>query len=207
MPRINKKRSHVRNQQQRPSSTQQPSVEIPNNLGELSIAELKDLCRDLNFSNTGGRRVLTRRLQNEKDRLGGSGTESAENPEIIAPAVPHTPASFSDEQLEKITQIVSQSIASFFDSQQANTNATPLTRVDEAVRNPQPQTPLERLEHLGQFPFLNSSELQRPSTSANATVASDQQADGGITPEIPNKYVRDIESGEFLNLQSYCQKI
>ena len=104
MPRVNKKRSHVRNQQQRPSSTQQPSVEIPHNLGVLSIAELKDLCHDLNFSSTGGRRVLTRRLQNEKERLGGSATESAENPEIIAPAVPHTPAIFSDEQLEKITQ-------------------------------------------------------------------------------------------------------
>ena len=207
MPRINKKRSHIRNQQQRPSSTQQPSVEIPNNLGELSIAELKDLCRDLNFSSTGGRRVLTRRrLQNEKDRLGGSATESAENPEIISPAVRHTPASFSDEQLEKITQIVSQSIASFFDSQQANTNATPLTRVDEAVRNPQPQTPLDRLEHLRQFPFLNSSELQRPSTSANATVASDQQADVGFTPEIPNKYVRDIESGEFFELAKLLPK-
>ncbi len=96
MPRINKKRSHVRNQQHDRQHAQ-PSVEIPHNLGELSIAELKDLCRDLNFSSTGGRRVLTRRLQNEKDRLGGSATESAENPEIISPAVPHTPASFSDD--------------------------------------------------------------------------------------------------------------
>ena len=68
MPRVSKPRSRVHQQDQRPSSTQ-PSVVVPSNLGELSISELKNLCRDLNFSCAGGRRVLTRRLQNERERL------------------------------------------------------------------------------------------------------------------------------------------
>ena len=68
MPRVSRPRSGVRQQDQRPSSAQ-PFVEIPSNLGELSILELKNLCRELNFSYAGGRRVLTTRLQNERERL------------------------------------------------------------------------------------------------------------------------------------------
>jgi hypothetical protein len=64
MPKVSEPRSQVRQQDLRPSSTQ-PSVEIPSNLGELSILELNNLCRELNFSCAGGRRVLTTRLQNE----------------------------------------------------------------------------------------------------------------------------------------------
>ncbi len=41
MQRINKKRSHIRTQQQGPSNMPQLSVEIPHNLGKLSIVELK----------------------------------------------------------------------------------------------------------------------------------------------------------------------
>jgi hypothetical protein len=72
---------------------------------------------------------------------------------------------------------------------------TTVTCVYEQTTN-QP-TPLERQEQLGQFPFLSSSELQQQQTSSHGPVASIQQADGGFTPEIPNKYVRDIESAEF----------
>ena len=54
MVRVSKTRSRVHQQDQRPSSTQ-TSVEIPSNLGELSILELKSLCRKLNFSCAGGR--------------------------------------------------------------------------------------------------------------------------------------------------------
>jgi hypothetical protein len=55
MPKVSKPRSPVRQQDQRPSTTQ-PSVEIPSNFGELSILELNNLCRELNFSCAGGRR-------------------------------------------------------------------------------------------------------------------------------------------------------
>ena len=68
MPRVSRPRSGVRQQDQRPSSAQ-PSVEIASNLGELSILELKNLCHELNLSCAGGRRVLTTRLQNERERL------------------------------------------------------------------------------------------------------------------------------------------
>ena len=37
-------------------------------------------------------------------------------------------------------------------------------------------------------------------------MASTQQADGGFTPEIPNKYVRDIQSGEFFELAKLLSK-
>jgi hypothetical protein len=106
--------------------------------------------------------------------------------------------SFSADQLAQITQIVSQSISSFFESQHASTTAT---RVDEQPTIP--PTPLERLEQLGQFPFLSSSrELQQQPTSSHGPVASIQQADGGFTPEIPNKYVRDIESANQISAAS-----
>ncbi|CAB4028315.1 Hypothetical predicted protein, partial [Paramuricea clavata] len=68
MPRVSKPRSGVRQQDEPPSSTQ-PSVELPSNLGELSILELKNLCRELNFSCADGRRVLTTGLQNEREHL------------------------------------------------------------------------------------------------------------------------------------------
>jgi hypothetical protein len=66
--------------------------------------------------------------------------------------------------------------------------------------------PLERLEQLGQFPFLSSSELQQQLTSSHGHVASIQQADGGLTPEVPSKYICDIEVVSFLSLLNYCQK-
>ena len=204
MPRVSKPRSRVHQQDQRPSSTQ-PSVVVPSNLGELSISKLKNLGRELNFSCAGGRRVLTTHLQNERERL------STNTPQSNTQTVPvnHTLSnsnareSFSADQLAQITQIVSQSISSFFESQPATTTAT---RVDEQPTIPPLPTPLERLEQLGQFPFLSSSELQQQPTSSHGPVASIQQADGGFTPEIPNKYVRDIESGEFFELAKLLPK-
>ncbi|CAB4005392.1 Hypothetical predicted protein [Paramuricea clavata] len=95
--------------------------------------------------------------------------------------------SFSADQLAQITQIVLQSISSFFESQHTTTTTT---CVDE-----QPTIPPTPPGQLGQFSFLSSSELQQQPTSSHGPVASIQQADGGFTPDIPNKYVRDIESG------------
>ena len=91
--------------------------------------------------------------------------------------------------------------ADCFAVQHASTTAT---RVDEQPATiPPPPTPLERLEQLGQFPFLSSSrELQQQPTSSHGPVASIQQADGGFTPEIPNKYVRDIESANQISAAS-----
>ena len=198
MPRVSKPRSRVLEQDQRPYSTQ-PSVVVPSNLGELSISELKNLCRELNFSCAGGRRVLTTRLENERERLSTNTPQS----NIQTAPVNHTLSnsnareSFSADQLAQITQIVSQSI------QPATTAAT---RVDEQPTIPPLPTPLERLEQLGQFPFLSSSELQQQPTSSHGPVAPIQQADGGFTPEIPNKYVRDIESGEFFELAKLLPK-
>ena len=170
MPRVSKPRSRVRQQDQRPSSTQ-PFVVVPSNLGELSISELKNLCRveKLNFSCAGGRQVLTTRLQNERERL------STNTPQSNIQTVPvnHTLSnsnareSFSADQLAQITQIVSQSISSFFESQPATT----ATRVDEQPTIPPLPTPLEKLEQLGQFPFLSSSELQQQPTSSHGPVA------------------------------------
>ena len=173
-------------------------------MGELSISELKNLCRELNFSCAGSRRVLTTRLQNEREL-------STNTPQSNTQTVPvnHTLSnsnareSLSADQLAQITQIVSQSISSFFESRPATTTAT---RVDEQPTIPPLPTPLERLEQLGQFPFLSSSELQQQPTSSHGPVASIQQADGGFTPEIPNKYVRDIESGEFFELAKLLPK-
>ena len=204
MPRVSKPRSRVRQQDQRPSSTQ-PFVVVPSNLGELSISELKNLCRELNFSCAGGRRVLTTRLQNERERLSTNTPQSNIQTVPVNRTLSNSNAreSFSADQLAQITQIVSQSISSFFESQPATTTAT---RVDEQPTIPPLPTPLERLEQLGQFPFLSSSELQQQPTSSHGPVASIQQADGGFTPEIPNKYVRDIESGEFFELAKLLLK-
>ena len=150
MPRVSKPRSRDRQQDQRPSSTQ-PSVEISSNLGKLSILDLKNLCCELNFSCAGGRRVLTTRLQNERERL------STNTPQSNIQTVPvnntlsisNARESFRADQLAQITQIVSQSISSFFESQHATTTAT---RVDEQTTIP--PKPLERLEQLGQFPYF-----------------------------------------------------
>ena len=63
-----------------------------------------------------------------------------------------------------------------------------------------------RLEQLGQFLFLSSSKLQQLPTSSHEPVASIQQADGGFMPEIPSKYVCDIESGEVFELAKLLPK-
>ena len=171
---------------------------IPGDLSELSISELKNLCRKLNFSSTGGRRVLVKRLENERNRRTQS-TSQASITTNNTTSVSTERGSFSADQIAQITQIVSQSISLFFDSQQT------ASRVVELPAVPSP-TPLIRLEQLGQFPFLSSSELQKSSTSSDWSVASTQRADGGFTPEIPDKYVRDIESGEFFELAKLLPK-
>ena len=151
------------------------------------MSELKNLCRELNFSSTGGRRVLVKRLENERNRRTKS-TLQASITTNNTTSVPTERESFSADQIAQITQIVSQSISSFFDSQQA------ASRVVELSAVPSP-TPLARLEQLGQFPFLSSSELQQSSTSSDRPVAS-----------TPDKYVRDIASGEFFELAKLLPK-
>jgi hypothetical protein len=95
-------------------------------LGELSILESKNLCRELNFSCAGSRRVLTTRLQNERERLSTNTPQS--NLESVRAnntlSISNTRESFSADHLPQITQIVSQSISSFFESQHATTTAT-----------------------------------------------------------------------------------
>ena len=138
--------------------------------------------------------MLIKPLENERDRL-GTNTQQANIQAAQrnnSPSVSTVRECFSNDQVEQITQIVSQSISSFFASQQT----TQTSRVDDPP-TVSPPTPLERLEQLGQFPFLSSSELQQPSALANQPAVSNKQVDGGFTPEIPNKCVRDIESGEF----------
>ena len=142
--------------------------------------------------------MLVKRLQNERNRRTQS-TSQASITTNNTTSVPTERESLSADQIAQITQIVSQSISSFFDSQQT------ASRVVERPAVPSP-TPLARLEQLGQFPILSSSELQQSSTSSDRPVASTQQADGGFTPEIPDKYVRDIESGEFFELAKLLPK-
>ena len=110
---------------------------IPDDLSELSISELKNLCRELNFSSTGGRRVLVKRLENERNRRTQS-TSQASMTTNNTTSVPTERESFSAGQIAQITQIVSQSISSFFDSQQT------ASRVVERPAVPSP-TPLARL--------------------------------------------------------------
>ena len=69
MHKIGKKRRCAGREAQETSNTE-ALIEIPSDLSELSIPELKNLCRSLNFSCAGGRRVLIKRLENERDRLG-----------------------------------------------------------------------------------------------------------------------------------------
>ncbi len=173
MPRVSKPQSQVRQQVQQPSSTQ-PSVKVPSNLGELSILELKNLCRELNFSCAGSRQV---RLQNEREHLSMNTLQSNIETVPVNNMLSNSNAreSFSADQLAQITQIVSQSISLFFESQHAITTAT---CVDEQLTIQPWSTPLKRLEQLGQFPFLSSSELQQQPTSSHGPVASIQQADG-----------------------------
>ena len=156
MPKIGKKRGRTGKEAQETSNTE-ALVEIPSDLSELSIPELKNLCRTLNFSCTGGRRVLIKHLENERDRLGmntqQANTQAAQRNNL--PSVLTVRECFSNDQVEQITQIVSQSVSSFFASQQP----TQTSRVDDPP-TVSPPTLLERLEQLGQFPFLSSSELQ-----------------------------------------------
>ena len=200
MPKISRKRTRDGQEASRSSTQASTGTVIPGDLSysELSISELKNLCRELNFSSTGGRRVLVKRLENERNRRTQS-TSQASITTNNTTSVPTERESFSADQIAQITQIVSQSISSFFDCQQT------ASRVVERPAVPSP-TSLARLEQLGQFPFLSSSELQQSSTSSDRPVASTQQADGGFTPEIPDKYVRDIESGEFFELAKLLPK-
>ena len=198
MPKISRKRPRDGQEASRSSTQASTGTVIPGDLSKLSISELKNLCRELNFSSTGGRRVLVKRLENERNRRTQS-TSQASITTNNTTSVPTERESFSADQIAQITQIVSQSISLFFDSQQT------ASRVVELPAVPSP-TPLTRLEQLGQFPFLSSSELQQSSTSSDRPVASTQQADGGFTPEIPDKYVRDIESGEFFELAKLLPK-
>jgi hypothetical protein len=142
------------------------------------------------------------RLKNERERLSTNMPQSnVQNVQTVPannkPYVSNARESFSDDQLAQIMQ----SISSFFESQHATTTAT---RVDEQTTNP--PTPHQRLEQLSQFPFLSSSELHQQPISSHGPVASIQKADGRFTSEIPNKYFRDMESGEFFDLAKLLPK-
>jgi hypothetical protein len=139
------------------------------------------------------------RLKNERERLSTNMPQSnVQNVQTVPannkPYVSNARESFSDDQLAQIMQ----SISSFFESHHAKTTAT---RVDEHTTNP--PTPHQRLEQLSQFPFLSS--INR--ISSHGPVASIQKADRRFTSEIPNKYFRDMENGDFWTLPNYCQKI
>ena len=86
-----------------------------------------NLCRELNFSCAGGRRVLTTRLQNERERL------STNTPQCNIQAVPvnntlsisNARESFSADQLEQITQITHcRDSCRWTDNYPATANAT-----------------------------------------------------------------------------------
>ena len=68
MPRITIKRPRDGQEASRSSIQTSTDTIIPGDLSELSISELKNLCRELNFSSTGGRRVLVKRLEKERHR-------------------------------------------------------------------------------------------------------------------------------------------
>ena len=68
MPKISRKRTRDGQEASRSSTQASTGTVIPGDLSELSISELKNLCRELNFSSTGGRRVLVKRLGNERNR-------------------------------------------------------------------------------------------------------------------------------------------
>ena len=184
MPKISRKRSRDGQEASRSSIQASTGTVIPGDLSELSISEFKNLCRELNFSSIGGRRVLVKRIENERNRRTQS-TSQASITTNNTTSVATERESFSADQIAQITQIVSQSISSFFDSQQT------ASRVVELPAVPLP-TPLARLEQLGQFPFLSSSELQQYSKSSNRPVASTHYSrltkDGGSPP------TRQVES-------------
>ena len=137
MPKISRKRPRDGQEASRSSTQASTGTVIPGDLSELSISELKTLCRELNFSSTGGRRVLVKRLENERNRRTQS-TSQASITTNNTTSVPTERESFSADQIAQITQIVSQSISSFFDSQQT------ASRVVELPAVPSP-TPLARL--------------------------------------------------------------
>ena len=121
---------------------------IPGDLGKLSISELKNLCRELNFAHKASREQRNRRRQC---------TSQASITTRNTTPVPIERKSFSIDQIAPITQVISQSISLFFDSQQTYSQQT-ASRVVKLPAVPSP-TPLVRLEQLCQFPFLSSSEL------------------------------------------------
>ena len=117
MPRITKKRPRDGQEASWSSIQASTGTVIPGNFSELSISELKNLCCELNFSSTGGRWVLVKRLENERNRRRQSTSQASITPNN-PPSVPTEREIFSADQIAQITQIVSQSISSFFDSQQ-----------------------------------------------------------------------------------------
>ena len=68
MPKISRKRPRDGQEASRSSIRASTGTVIPGDLSELSISELKNLYRERNFTCTGGRRVLVKRLENERNR-------------------------------------------------------------------------------------------------------------------------------------------
>ena len=119
MPKISRKRPRDGQEASRSSTQASTGRVIPGDLSDMSISELKNLCRELNFSSTGGRRVLVKRLEYKRNRRTQS-TSQASITTNNTTSVPTERESFSADQITQITQTVSQSISSFFDSQLKN---------------------------------------------------------------------------------------
>jgi hypothetical protein len=178
------------------------SVEIPSNLGELSILEpLNNLCRELNFSCAGGRRVLTTRLQNERER------PSTNTPQSNIQTVP-----------VNNTLSISNARQSFSADQIGQLNYADCFAVDlvGVLRKPTRHNNRDSCRWTANYP-ANANATRKARTAWSIPIFKFQRAPAaadfipwtcclnpasrwGFTPEIPNIYVRDIESGEFFEL-------
>ena len=116
MPRIITKRQRDGQEASRSSIQASTGMVVPGDLSKLSISELKNLCSELNFSSTGGRRVLVKSLENERNRRRQSTSQVSITTKNTT-SVPTKRENFSADQIAQIIQIVSQSISSLFDSQ------------------------------------------------------------------------------------------
>lgn len=199
------------------------TISIPEDLEQLHTPQLRNLCRTLNLLNTGARRTLKTRLLNEKNRRQGESAVEAPSSAATVPVaqeqtVPQGSTGFNDAQIAQITSIVQRSMETFFDDRHRETDpVSPAIQRETRQPNDEPAnlldpgdlrqtaTSLQRLEQLGQsFPFLTSPELRQ--VMPTAVPVAHSPADGGFTPEIPAKFIRDIESGEFFELSKLLPK-
>jgi hypothetical protein len=135
MPRVNKTRSRVRQQDQRPPITQK-SVEINTELfgRVINVSVEEPLPRTqlfLRWRPTGTYNAPTERKRTSSTNTPQSNLQTV--PANNTLSISNARKSFSADQRAQITQTVSQSISSFSESQHATTTAT---RVDEQTTIP-----------------------------------------------------------------------